>query len=131
MPALLTSSSNSPSRVDTPGSDNSLHRVKNVPGYTTPVFAGKQAQRTKVQENVLAKGFVPRDLVKNEVAWFYDNLGIDDTYFRNESVEVISDHIIALFGAKVCPLIAVQGGRTGLMCLRSSLIPNTIHPTSW
>jgi glutamate dehydrogenase len=28
-------------------------------------------------------------------------LGIDDTYFSNESVPVISDHIIALFGAKV------------------------------
>lgn len=33
--------------------------------------------------------------------WFYTHLGIDDTYFQSESVEVISDHIIALFGAKV------------------------------
>jgi glutamate dehydrogenase len=33
--------------------------------------------------------------------WFYSHLGIDDTYFINESREVISDHIIALFGAKV------------------------------
>ena len=33
--------------------------------------------------------------------WFYSNLGIDDTYFQNESREVISDHIIALFGAKI------------------------------
>ena len=32
---------------------------------------------------------------------FYQGLGIDDTYFANESREVISDHIIALFGAKV------------------------------
>ena len=37
----------------------------------------------------------------NEVRWFYSNLGIDDTYFQNESREVISDHIIALFGAKI------------------------------
>lgn len=37
----------------------------------------------------------------NEVTWFYSNLGIDDTYFQNESQEVISDHIIALFGAKI------------------------------
>ena len=130
MPALLTTSSMPPSRVDTPGSDASVHRVKNVPGYTTPVFAGKQAQRAKVQETVLAKGFIPRELVKNEVVWFYDNLGIDDTYFRNESIEVISDHIIALFGAKVCPPIAVQEGVTGLTCIRSSLIPNTTHPSS-
>ena len=37
------------------GSDVSLHRVKNVPGYTTPVFKGKEEQRAKVQENVAAK----------------------------------------------------------------------------
>lgn len=37
------------------GSDVSLHRIKNVPGYTTPVFTGKEEQRAKVQENVAAK----------------------------------------------------------------------------
>jgi len=47
------------------------------------------------------QGFIPRELVANEVNWFYANLGIDDTYFQNESREVISDHIIALFGAKI------------------------------
>ncbi|KAF8495712.1 NADH-dependent glutamate dehydrogenase [Russula emetica] len=83
------------------GSDVSLHRIKNLPGYTTPVFTGKEEQRAKVQENVASKGFIPRELVVNEVQWFYAHLGIDDTYFRNESIEVISDHIIALFGAKV------------------------------
>jgi glutamate dehydrogenase len=47
------------------------------------------------------KGFIPRELVAGEVKWFYTNLGIDDTYFANESRNVISDHIIALFGAKI------------------------------
>jgi glutamate dehydrogenase len=37
----------------------------------------------------------------NEVAWFYSQLGIDDTYFSSTSVEQISEHIIALFGAKI------------------------------
>ncbi|KAI0299499.1 NAD-specific glutamate dehydrogenase [Russula brevipes] len=82
-------------------SDVSLHKVKNLPGYTTPVFTGKEEQRAKVQENVAKTGFIPRELVVPEVQWFYAHLGIDDTYFRNESIEVISDHIIALFGAKV------------------------------
>jgi len=54
-----------------------------------------------VAEIARSQGFIPRELVVNEVQWFYAHLGIDDTYFRNESVEVISDHIIALFGAKV------------------------------
>jgi glutamate dehydrogenase len=123
----LQSSAKIPYSADTPslsGSDVSLHRIKNLPGYTTPIFKGKEEQRAKVQDNVAAKvrtsapdvpsralnlifffvtlqGFIPRELVANEVQWFYAHLGIDDTYFRNESVEVISDHIIALFGAKV------------------------------
>lgn len=37
------------------GSDVSLHRIKNVPGYTTPVFKGKEEQRAKVQANVASK----------------------------------------------------------------------------
>jgi hypothetical protein len=37
------------------GSEVSLHRIKNLPGYTTPVFKGKAEQRAKVQENVAAK----------------------------------------------------------------------------
>jgi len=77
------------------------NRVDNLPGYTTPVFKGKEEQRAIVENIVAAKGFVPRELVANEVRWFYSNLGIDDTYFQNESREVISDHIIALFGAKI------------------------------
>jgi hypothetical protein len=72
-----------------------LHIVKNVPcvlpappfsslstdrvpsGYHTPVFAGKAAQRQKVEAFVLTKGFLPKELVALEVAWFYDNLGIE------------------------------------------------------
>ncbi|TFL01414.1 NAD-specific glutamate dehydrogenase [Pterulicium gracile] len=84
-------------------SDTSIpvSRTPNLPGYSTPVFKGKDEQRLLVEQMVAAKGFIPRELVANEVNWFYAHLGIDDTYFSNESKEVISDHIIALFGAKV------------------------------
>ncbi|KAF9468690.1 NADH-dependent glutamate dehydrogenase [Collybia nuda] len=82
-------------------SETSLNKVKNLPGYTTPVFKGKEEQRALVENDVAAKGFIPRELVAGEVNWFYTNLGIDDTYFQNESREIISDHIIALFGAKI------------------------------
>ncbi|KAF8632070.1 hypothetical protein AX15_002068 [Amanita polypyramis BW_CC] len=75
--------------------------VKNLSGYTTPTFEGKEDQRAFVEREVSNKGFIPRELVHTEVAWFYYDLGIDDTYFQSESVEVISDHIIALFGAKI------------------------------
>ncbi|KAF9813238.1 hypothetical protein IEO21_05724 [Rhodonia placenta] len=104
-PSLLADPSKAhllaPGQLHHSGSEQSLHRIKNVPGYTTPVFKGKEEQRAKVQANVTAKGFIPRELVANEVNWFYAHLGIDDTYFQAESVDMISDHIIALFGAKV------------------------------
>ncbi|KAM6494297.1 NADH-dependent glutamate dehydrogenase [Amanita muscaria] len=90
----------SPNAVPNPPSE-SLNRVKNLPGYNTPVFKGKEEQRALVEQEVASKGFIPRELVVGEVNWFYSNLGIDDTYFQNESVEIISDHIIALFGAKI------------------------------
>jgi glutamate dehydrogenase len=103
-------------------SELNLLRVKNTPGYITPEFTGKREQRETVEAEVTAKvclilffvvpsrsltlcrakkGFIPRELVPNEVNWFYSHLGIDDTYFQNESLEVISDHVIALYGAKV------------------------------
>ncbi|KAI0075077.1 NAD-dependent glutamate dehydrogenase [Panus rudis PR-1116 ss-1] len=82
-------------------SESLLHRIKDAPGYSTPVFKGKEEQRAKVQALIASKGFIPRELVANEVNWFYTYLGIDDTYFSSESVDVISDHIIALYGAKV------------------------------
>jgi len=37
------------------GSESSLHRVKNMPGYNTPVFKGKDEQRTLVENDVAAK----------------------------------------------------------------------------
>ncbi|KAF7296671.1 NAD-specific glutamate dehydrogenase [Mycena chlorophos] len=83
----------------TSGSSDNL--IKDVPGYTTPVFAGKDAQRQQVEAEVGNKGFIPASLVAAEVSWFYTNLGIDDTYFANESVHVICDHIIALYAAKI------------------------------
>ena len=36
------------------GSDVSLHRVKNAPGYKTPVFSGKEKQRDQVEKDVAA-----------------------------------------------------------------------------
>jgi len=92
-----------PQQVPTPnsGASTPLHKIANVPGYATPPFKGKDEQYIKVHQRVLQTGFIPAELVKGEVNWFYKSLGIDDTYFENESVTVITDHIIALLGAKV------------------------------
>lgn len=90
-----------PTPTGSSGASTPLHKIANVPGYATPPFKGKDEQYIKVHQSVLQTGFIPAELVKGEVNWFYKSLGIDDTYFENESVQVITDHIIALYGAKV------------------------------
>ena len=82
-------------------SSSSLHKIANVPGYATPPFAGKAAQKAEVHSHIADSGFIPQDLVAGEVEWFYNSLRIDDTYFEHETVDTISNHIIALYGAKV------------------------------
>ncbi|KAK4516891.1 Chitin synthase [Mucor velutinosus] len=70
-------------------------------GYDANVFAGKKEQMVQVGKYLESSGFLPKELVQNEVSWFYGNLGIDDYYFALESVETIANHIMALYGAKI------------------------------
>ncbi|KAI8138244.1 Glutamate/Leucine/Phenylalanine/Valine dehydrogenase-domain-containing protein [Fennellomyces sp. T-0311] len=70
-------------------------------GYSTNVFPDKQDQMVKVCAHIGQTGFIPQDLVENEVQWFYNNLGIDDFYFALEPVETIANHVMALYGAKM------------------------------
>ena len=47
------------------------------------------------------KGFFPSDFVVSETTWFYNMLGIDDTYFQTETVDNIVTQILSLYAAKV------------------------------
>jgi glutamate dehydrogenase len=87
--------------LSVPGTPQPHNVLKNTAGYEAVVFAGKKAQAARVEELIKEKGFIPSELVHNEVAWFYNNLGIDDTYFKMESVETIATHIIGLYGSKI------------------------------
>jgi glutamate dehydrogenase len=40
-------------------------------GYSSNVFSGKSEQLQRVVAYVEEKGFIPRELVQNEVSWFY------------------------------------------------------------
>jgi glutamate dehydrogenase len=51
----LQNGSHSSSASSRTSSEASLQRVKNLPGYTTAVFKGKEEQRAKVQVDVAAK----------------------------------------------------------------------------
>lgn len=47
------------------------------------------------------QGFIPEALIESETKWFYNNLGIDDSYFATETLENIVNHIHSLYAAKV------------------------------
>jgi glutamate dehydrogenase len=64
-------------------------------------FPLKTEQIRKVEEYIVEKGLIPPGLVKQEIASFYNHLGIDDMYFQQETVEGVGNHIIGLYGAKV------------------------------
>ncbi|CAO3586318.1 unnamed protein product [Absidia cylindrospora] len=70
-------------------------------GYKTNVYEEKNEQMLKVCAYLDQLGFLPTELVKNEVQWFYSNLNIDDYYFALETVETIANHILSLYGAKI------------------------------
>jgi glutamate dehydrogenase len=40
-------------------------------GYAANVFAEKESQMLQVADNLEKLGFLPKELVKNEVEWFY------------------------------------------------------------
>ena len=65
------------------------------------VFKDKQAQIGRVLAYVDKKGMIPKEQVKQEVHSFYENLGIDDMYFQDETDQGIADNIIALYGSKI------------------------------
>lgn len=77
------------------------HTIENVDGYNANIFPGKNEQMVQVCQYLEKSGFIPQELVQNEVSWFYGNLGIDDFYFSLESVETIANHIMSLYGAKI------------------------------
>lgn len=70
-------------------------------GYSENSFEGKEDQMSAVCEFITKKGFIPLSLVTTEVAWFYNNLGIDNMYFAMESIDIISSHIMSLYAAKM------------------------------
>ncbi|EMR10817.1 hypothetical protein PNEG_00964 [Pneumocystis murina B123] len=78
------------------------HRLSdNTSGYSETHFEGKNEQMNLVSAHLEEQGFIPKNLVRNETIWFYQNLGIDDMYFQNESVNTIANHILALYSAKI------------------------------
>lgn len=70
-------------------------------GYVASVFTCKNDQLNKVMDELDATGLIPENLIESETKFFYNELGIDDTYFASESVANIASNILALYSAKI------------------------------
>ncbi|KJZ76246.1 NAD-specific glutamate dehydrogenase [Hirsutella minnesotensis 3608] len=82
------------------GSGHRLLRSATV-GYVAPKFTGKLEQMRIVKDIIIRGGWIPESLVEQQIQWFYEQLGIDDVYFRIESPDVIATQITSLYAAKV------------------------------
>ncbi|KAJ5605851.1 Glutamate dehydrogenase NAD-dependent [Penicillium lagena] len=99
--AALRNPSPQPTHLGIPGSPSPRVLSEEDPGYIAAKFEGKQKQMEQVMDQLEEKGFFPSDFVISETSWFYNMLGIDDTYFQTESVENIVTQILSLYAAKV------------------------------
>lgn len=72
-----------------------------ISGYVQSPFPAKATQQGKVQQILHETGLMPQELVNGEVDWFYNSLGIDNAYFIAETPQIIADHVLALYSAKL------------------------------
>ncbi|KAL5319815.1 hypothetical protein ACEPPN_012873 [Leptodophora sp. 'Broadleaf-Isolate-01'] len=70
-------------------------------GYVAPEFKGKQAQMVQVKGKLEESKWIPTSLIEEQIAWFYNELGIDDVYFQMETVDAIVSNIVSLYAAKI------------------------------
>lgn len=124
-PSLRTSRASStapvrPSRVT--DFDVSVHS-----GYISPAFAGKAAQRQKVEANVLTKGFLPKELVALEVAWFYDNLGIEVSTSHHSPSIPFPGHKTNPFRPGRNPTLQTRPTRPSPTTLSRCMPPRRLH----
>jgi glutamate dehydrogenase len=66
-----------------------------------------QEQQTRLEELVLATGFLSTEKARELIRWFLYDLGIDPYYFSVTSVEEIAGHLIAIGASR---LAALSGG---------------------
>lgn len=51
--------------------ESQIRGRSNSIGYAANMFSGKSAQMQQVCEKLKEKGFIPPQLIENEVIWFY------------------------------------------------------------
>ncbi len=61
----------------------------------------------KLEEYVLATGYLSHEKTRQQIAWFLTELGFDPYYFKNNSTDDIARHLLAISASE---LVAQHGG---------------------
>jgi glutamate dehydrogenase len=61
----------------------------------------------RLEDSILASGYMSREKTRQEIAWFLTELGIDEYYFRNTAIEDMARHLIAISASR---LVSQHGG---------------------
>ena len=59
------------------------------------------AVERQVSAVVRAENLIPTSLVDEEVSWFFNELGIEPSYFLDTPPKKLAEHVLAIFAAKV------------------------------
>ncbi|KAH8150618.1 uncharacterized protein LAJ45_05314 [Morchella importuna] len=70
-------------------------------GYFPGQFPGKDEQMFIVMNYLEGVSYIPDEFIERETESFYKSLGIDDSYFKTETVENVANNILSLYAAKV------------------------------
>ncbi|CCC69620.1 hypothetical protein NCAS_0D00390 [Naumovozyma castellii] len=81
--------------------DISALSISSLSDYHAFDFVGKDLQREAVIDILDNSGFIPDDLIEQEVDWFYNSLGIDDLFFARESPQLLANIIHSLYASKL------------------------------
>ncbi|CCH58919.1 hypothetical protein TBLA_0B00760 [Henningerozyma blattae CBS 6284] len=81
--------------------DISSLSISSMSDYHAFEFPGKTLQKENVIDILDRQGFIPDDLIENEVEWFYNSLGIDDLFFSRNTPELLANLIHSLYSSKL------------------------------
>ncbi len=54
----------------------------------------------RVVAAVAAENLIPAALVESEVNWFFNELGIEPSYFLDTSPQKLAEHVLSIYGSK-------------------------------
>jgi glutamate dehydrogenase len=80
--------------------------AKGRQGDTGPL---NQAQLARLEELVLATGFLSKEKAQELIHWFLYDLGIDSYYFSVTTVEEIAGHLIGISASRLAALSGEEG----------------------